>query len=114
MAQSPNPESKTLREPEALDPLVNDELLAEMIRALVKHPREVRVISKPLLPAGTELQIYVNPADRRHVIGRQGRMISQLRQFFGVVAAHQNQKITLEVMESAEERRAWRSQASHS
>lgn len=111
MAQTPNLKTKTPEKSEALDPLVNDELLAEMIRALVKFPRDVRVVAKALHPSGTELQIYVNPDDRRHVIGRQGRMISQLRQFFGVVATHQKRKITLEVMESAEERRAWRTQA---
>lgn len=89
------------------DPLVDEDLLAEMIRALVDHPQDVRVVPHSK-NGGVELQIYVHASDRRHVIGRQGRMVMLLRQFFGVIAARQQRKTTIEVMESAEERQARR------
>lgn len=98
---------KATRPLDDLDPLVDEDLLAEMIRALVDHPHDVCVESHTNLN-GVELNIYVHPSDRRHVIGRQGRMIMLVRQFFGVIAARQQRKITIEVVESAEERQAHR------
>ncbi len=97
----------TTRSLEDQDPLVDEDLLAEMIRALVDRPHEVRVEAHAK-NNGVELRIYVHPSDRRHVLGRQGRMVMLLRQFFGVIAARQQRKTTIEVMESDEERQARR------
>lgn len=98
-----SPPKATPARPESAEPLVDEDLLAEMVRALVDRPEAVRVEAVTRADA-VELQVHVDPADRRHVIGRKGWMVMLLRQFFGVLAAHRNGKTTIEIIESAEER----------
>jgi uncharacterized protein len=88
-------------------PLVDADLLEEMIRAIVERTEDVR-IEERASGAATELWIHVHPSDRCHVIGRQGRTIQSLRHMFSVVAARQGRRITLEVIESDTERQAMR------
>lgn len=104
MTQTP---TTTPRPLDDLEPLVDEDLLAEMVRALVDRPQDVRVVPHTQ-NGGVELRIYVHPSDRRHVIGRQGRMAMLLRQFFGVLAARQRRKTTIELMETPEARQAYR------
>lgn len=88
-------------------PLVDSELLTEMVRAFVEHPDKVR-IEESTVGDHLTLAIYVDPLDRKLVIGKHGRMVTMLRTYFGVVAARQHKKITIEVIESEQERLRFR------
>ena len=94
-------------EEEDLRPLEDADLLEEMVRALVDRPEAVRVQEK-VEGDRFELLIHVHREDRRHVIGRQGQMVMQLRRFFGVIAARKKRRILIEVVETEEERMALR------
>lgn len=88
-------------------PLVDQDLLLEIVRALVEHPEEVKILATPA-GNGEELRIIVHGDDRRHVIGRDGRMIGLLRNLFAVIAARQAKRLVLEVDEDDRSRRRHR------
>lgn len=88
-------------------PLCDADLLLEILRAVVDKPEAVRV-EELLTGDHLQLLIHVDPEDRRLVIGKQGWMVTLLRRLFGVVAAKQQKRITVEVVESEQDRMRFR------
>jgi uncharacterized protein len=79
-----------------MDPLENDELLTEVIRALVDQPEKVKVAERRS-NGHSHLTIEVEPQDRGKVIGREGKTMNALRILFGRIGAAEGRKIFLRV-----------------
>lgn len=83
--------------------LAPEELLRELVKALVDAPAEVRVER-----AGMESQsdavlwIHVAPEDKGKVIGKQGATITAIRTLFGRIAASMSAggRVVIEVANS--------------
>jgi len=80
------------------DPLSDDLLLAEMIRAIVAYPEKVEVeeycdATKP--QAVKILIVRVDSKDCGKVIGKQGRMAELLRSFMATVGIHHGYSMTV-------------------
>jgi len=67
-------------------PLEDDELLGEVVRALLDQPCPIR-IERRLEGDLTALYIHIPPEHRGKIIGRQGRTITALRTIFSIVGA---------------------------
>jgi len=83
---------------EDYDPLSDDLLLAEMVRAIVAFPDKVEIeeycdATKP--SAVKVLIVRVDPRDCGKVIGRQGRMAELLRSFMTTVGIHHGYQMTV-------------------
>lgn len=79
-----------------MDPLENDELLTEIVRALVDKPQAVRV--KETRENGvSRLKIFVDPLDQGKVIGKDGKTIGAMRVLFGRIGAVEKRRIYIEM-----------------
>jgi predicted RNA-binding protein YlqC (UPF0109 family) len=77
-------------------PLEDKELLAEVARALVDRPEQVRVTESP--EGGVlVLYLYVAQKDRGKVIGRKGRTISALRNLFSAIGAMDGRQVLVKI-----------------
>ena len=74
------------------------ELLTYMIQNLVDHPDEVSVTERE---AGGEtvFEVRVADGDMGKVIGRQGRIIKEVRVLMKAVAQRQGKKVSVEVLD---------------
>ncbi len=72
------------------------ELVLQVIKALVDHPEEAEVKSISRNDH-TLLEITVNQEDVGKIIGKQGRIIKAIRTVVKSWAAHNNQKISVEI-----------------
>ena len=88
-------------------PLDADELLEEIVRALVRNPAQVRV-TKADKGSHTELQVHTEPSDRRFVIGRKGATAMALRSLFQIVGGRLGCAFEIEIVEPDAERLARR------
>ena len=72
------------------------ELLTYMIQNLVDHPDEVSVTERE---AGSEtvFEVRVADGDMGKVIGRQGRIIKEVRILMKAVAQRKGKKVSVEV-----------------
>ena len=59
--------------------------LEHLVRGIVDHPDDVRVVAKPLR-RGELLEVRVHPEDLGRVIGRGGRTARALRTVVGALA----------------------------
>lgn len=59
--------------------------LDHLVRGIVDHPDDVRVVERPLR-RGQLLQVRVNPEDLGRVIGRGGRTARALRTVMGALS----------------------------
>ena len=74
------------------------ELLTYMIQNLVDHPDEVSVTERET--AGeTIYEVRVADGDMGKVIGRQGRIIKEVRVLMKAVAQRQGKKVSVEVLD---------------
>ena len=74
------------------------ELLTYMIQNLVDHPDEVSVTERET--AGeTVYEVRVADGDMGKVIGRQGRIIKEVRVLMKAVAQRQGKKVSVEVLD---------------
>ena len=74
------------------------ELLTYMIQNLVDHPDEVSVTERET--AGeTIYEVRVADGDMGKVIGRQGRIVKQIRILMRAVAQRKGKKISVEIMD---------------
>jgi predicted RNA-binding protein YlqC (UPF0109 family) len=79
-----------------MDPMVEQDLLTEVIRALVDNPHAVRVYERRANGA-SHMRIEVDARDRGKVIGKSGTTMRALRVLFGRIAAVEGRKIYLHV-----------------
>jgi uncharacterized protein len=76
------------------------ELLEYLAQALVEHPDEVRVKEVNESDGATVLELSVADADYGNVIGRGGRTASALRTLIKGVAAHQQRRVFVDIVDS--------------
>jgi predicted RNA-binding protein YlqC (UPF0109 family) len=84
------------------DPLADDELLLEIVRALVDCPEKVR-IEETKGNESSMLLVHCAPEDRGKVIGKQGTTMNALRVIFGRIAAADGKKTYIQVANSGPE-----------
>jgi predicted RNA-binding protein YlqC (UPF0109 family) len=79
-----------------MDPMEEQELLTEVVRALVDNPHVVQVHERRSNGA-SHMIICVDAQDRGKVIGRSGATMRAMRVLFGRIAAVEGRKIFLHV-----------------
>ena len=82
------------------DPLTDDLLLLEMIRAISSKPESVKIEHSAIvndIELKKILTIIVDNKDYGRVIGKNGRMISILTNFMGAVGNYQGYKIEVKL-----------------
>ena len=79
-------------------PLEDRALLAEVARALVKHPEHVRVEERKV-NGKLWLDLYVLPMDRGLVIGTKGRTLTLLRQLFSAIGRVDGRQVIVELVD---------------
>jgi predicted RNA-binding protein YlqC (UPF0109 family) len=79
-----------------MDPLENDDLLTEIVRALVDNPQAVRV-TETKDNGVSRLKIFVDPKDQGKVIGKEGKTIGAMRVLFGRIGAVDKRRIYIEM-----------------
>ena len=74
------------------------DLLLYIARSLVEHPDQVSVTE---VEEGDELtlQLRVAPEDMGKVIGRQGRVVREIRVLMKAVAQRQGKKVSVEILD---------------
>ena len=74
------------------------ELLTYLIQNLVDHPEEVSVTERA---SGSEtvFEVRVTDGDMGKVIGRQGRIIKEVRVLMKAVAQRKGKKVSVEVLD---------------
>jgi predicted RNA-binding protein YlqC (UPF0109 family) len=85
-------------ESEDYDPLSDDLLLAEMVRAIVAFPDRVEIEEYCDATKPTPVKVLIVRVDSRDcgkVIGRQGRMAELLRSFMTTVGIHHGYQMTV-------------------
>ena len=73
------------------------ELLLYIARSLVDHPDQVSVTE--LEGEETVLELRVAPEDMGKVIGRQGRIVKEIRILMKAVAQRKGKKVSVEIMD---------------
>ena len=74
------------------------ELLTYMIQNLVDHPDGVSVTERETA-SETVFEVRVADGDMGKVIGRQGRIIKEVRVLMKAVAQRQGRKVSVEVLD---------------
>ena len=74
------------------------DLLTYIVRSLVDHPDEVSVTEREA-GSGTVFEIRVAGGDMGKVIGRQGRIIKEIRILMKAVAQRKGKKVSVEVLD---------------
>ena len=74
------------------------ELLTYLIQNLVDHPDEVSVTERENA-GGIVYEVRVADGDMGKVIGRQGRIIKEVRVLMKAVAQRKGKKVTVEVLD---------------
>ena len=74
------------------------ELLTYMVQSLVDHPDEVSVVERET--AGeTVYEVRVADGEMGKVIGRQGRIVRQIRVLMKAQAQRQGKKVSVEILD---------------
>ena len=74
------------------------ELLTYIVQNLVEHPDEVSVTEREA-DGETVFEVRVADGDMGKVIGRQGRIVKQIRILMKAVAQKQGKKVSVEVLD---------------
>ncbi|MBQ7144280.1 MAG: KH domain-containing protein [Oscillospiraceae bacterium] len=74
------------------------ELLTYLIQNLVDHPDEVTVTEHES-GGGTVFEVRVADGDMGKVIGRQGRIIKEVRVLMKAIAQRKGKKVSVEVLD---------------
>lgn len=74
------------------------ELLTYILQNLVDNPDEVSVTERKA-NGETVFQVRVAPGDMGKVIGRQGRIVKQIRILMRAVAQRKGQKISVDILD---------------
>ena len=74
------------------------ELLTYIVCNLVENPDEVRV-DENTTDAGTVFEVRVAEGDMGKVIGRQGRIVKEIRILMRAVAQRQGRKVSVDIVD---------------
>ena len=74
------------------------ELVEVIAKALVDNPEEV-VVSESLKGDDTLIELTVAPADMGKVIGRQGRIVKEIRILMKAVAQRRGKKVSVDIVD---------------
>ena len=74
------------------------ELLTYIVQNLVEHPDEVSVTEREA-DGETVFEVRVADGDMGKVIGRQGRIVKQIRILMKAVAQKQGKKVSVEIVD---------------
>lgn len=74
------------------------ELLTYIVQSLVDNPGEVSVDEKST-DAGTVFEVRVAEGDMGKVIGRQGRIVKEIRTLMKAVAQRQGKKVSVDIVD---------------
>ena len=74
------------------------ELLTYIVQSLVDHPEEVSV-TEHKVDGETVLEVRVADGDMGKVIGRQGRIVKQIRILMRAVAQKKGKKISVDILD---------------
>ena len=74
------------------------ELLTYIIQSLVDNPDQVTV-DEHNSSSGTVFEVRVADGDMGKVIGRQGRIVRQIRVLMKAVAQRQGKKVSVEILD---------------
>lgn len=74
------------------------ELLTYIARSLVDHPDEVSVTERTE-DGETVFEVRVADGDMGKIIGRQGRIVKEIRVLMKAVAQRQGRKVSVEVLD---------------
>ena len=74
------------------------ELVEVIAKALVDNPEEV-VVTESMKGEDTLIELKVSPADMGKVIGRQGRIVKEIRILMKAVAQRKGKKVSVEIMD---------------
>ena len=74
------------------------ELVSAIAKSLVEHPEAVEVSSEEV-NGTTTIQLKVADDDMGKVIGRQGKIVKQIRILMRAVAKKKKKKISVEIMD---------------
>ncbi len=72
------------------------ELLTYIVQSLVDHPEQVSVTERKA-DGETVFEVRVADGDKGKVIGRQGRIVKQIRILMRAVAQKQGKKIVVDI-----------------
>lgn len=86
-----------MSENDETEPLVDTELLLEIVRAFVDSPEQVRIEEKTISHGTRVLVIHTAPADLGKVIGKKGSTVGAIRNLFGRIGANERRRIVIEV-----------------
>ena len=74
------------------------DLLTYLVQNLVDHPDEVNV-TEHVVDGETVLEVRVADGDMGKVIGRQGRIVKQIRILMRAVAQRRGEKVSVEILD---------------
>ncbi len=74
------------------------ELLTYMVQSLVDHPDEVSVVEREN-SGETVYEVRVADGDMGKVIGRQGRIVRQIRVLMKAQAQRRGKKVSVEILD---------------
>ena len=74
------------------------ELLTYIVQSLVDHPDQVSVTERKA-DGETVYEVRVADGDMGKVIGRQGRIVKQIRVLMRAVAQRKGKKVSVEIMD---------------
>lgn len=74
------------------------ELLTYIIQSLVENPNEVSVTERKA-EGETVFEVRVAEGDMGKVIGRQGRIVKEIRVLMKAVAQRKGKKVSVEIMD---------------
>lgn len=75
------------------------ELLTYIVQSLVDHPDEVTVTERKGNGGETVFEVRVADGDMGKVIGRQGKIVKQIRILMRAVAQRKGKKISVEILD---------------
>ncbi len=75
------------------------ELLTYIIQSLVDNPDQVTVDEHTASGGGIVFEVRVADGDMGKVIGRQGRIVRQIRVLMKAVAQRQGKKVTVDILD---------------
>ena len=74
------------------------ELLTYIVQNLVEHPDEVSVTEREA-DGETVFEVRVADGDMGKVIGRQGRIVKEIRTLMKAVAQREGKKVSVEILD---------------